>query len=114
MNPLQNLKTPRPLFISLNPHREPNPDTVLGRVTYRHPLMSPDTLRAQGELPGIQGHLNTWHCGAWCGYGFHEDGAQAGFAIASALGSPVPWQNDIVPMSPSVDIAGAERLQGVA
>ncbi len=114
MNLLQNLKTPRPLLISLNSIREPAPELVLGRITYRHPLMNPDTMRAQGELPGIQGHQNTWHCGAWCGHGFHEDGAQAGLAVAAALGSPAPWQDKIVAISPAADITGEERLQGVA
>jgi predicted NAD/FAD-binding protein len=47
---------------------------------------------AQRELPHLQGQRRTWFCGAWTGYGFHEDGLRSGLAVANALGVRAPWQ----------------------
>ena len=40
---------------------------------------------AQDQLPALQGERNTWYAGAWCGYGFHEDGLKAGLQAGAAL-----------------------------
>jgi uncharacterized protein len=45
----------------------------------------------------IQGTRGLWFCGAWGGYGFHEDGLKSGIAVALALGADVPWQTDVKP-----------------
>ena len=47
---------------------------------------------AQERLPEIQGRRKTWFCGAWTGYGFHEDGLASALAVANALGIRAPWQ----------------------
>ena len=39
----------------------------------------------------LQGKGNVYYAGAWCGYGFHEDGIKSGVAVAQALGVPIPW-----------------------
>ncbi|MDX5362242.1 MAG: FAD-dependent oxidoreductase [Alphaproteobacteria bacterium] len=114
MNRLQGLETQKPLFVTLNPLRPPAPETVVTRTMYRHPVMDRETLKGQGELPSIQGLDGIWHCGAWCGYGFHEDGAQAGFAVAAALGAPVPWADAIREMSPAGSAALPRRREGIA
>lgn len=101
MNRLQNLITDKPLLVSINPHIPIDEDAILQKMMYRHPVMDVSMLKGQGLLPEIQGSLNTWYCGAWCGYGFHEDGATAGLAVASALGRPMPWADDIVAISPA-------------
>jgi len=101
MNRLQNLTTDKPLLVSINPHIPVDEDAILQKMMYRHPVMDTSMLKGQGLLPEIQGTLNTWYCGAWCGYGFHEDGASAGLAVASALGRPLPWADDIIPISPA-------------
>jgi predicted NAD/FAD-binding protein len=49
-------------------------------------------IRAQGELPVIQGRRRTWFCGAWTAHGFHEDGLCSGLAVANGLGVLAPWQ----------------------
>jgi predicted NAD/FAD-binding protein len=92
MNRLQNLRTARPLFVSLNPFRAPRADTVLLAKTYRHPQYDSAMLRAQALLPSIQGRGRVWFCGAWCGYGFHEDGIASAVAVARDFGVAAAWQ----------------------
>jgi predicted NAD/FAD-binding protein len=89
MNRLQNLRTRRPVFITLNPIREPRGEAR--RFTYAHPRFDRAAIDAQGRLPSIQGVRRTWFAGAWCGHGFHEDGLRSGLDVAAALGAPAPW-----------------------
>ncbi len=92
MNALQKLDSPGDHFISLNPHVEPEPATVDGTWYYRHPVFNAATLGAQRELWNLQGVRRTWFAGAWFGAGFHEDGIQAGLAVAEQLGGASrPW-----------------------
>ncbi|MCU0984323.1 MAG: FAD-dependent oxidoreductase [Acetobacteraceae bacterium] len=91
MNKLQNLATPEPLLVTLNPLAEPDPRRVVLEKTYRHPCYDAAMIRAQGELPELQGARNTWFCGAWTGYGFHEDGIASAVAAARGLGVLPPW-----------------------
>lgn len=93
MNQLQNLPTQQPLIVTLNPCQEPEAGSVHASFLYDHPLFDQDALQAQRKIWSIQGQNNSWFCGAWCGYGFHEDGLQAGLAVAEALGGVQrPWQ----------------------
>jgi predicted NAD/FAD-binding protein len=92
MNRLQNLRTAKPLFASLNPFRPPRPGTVLVERSYRHPQYDTAMLRAQALLPSIQGRDRLWFCGAWCGYGFHEDGIASAISVARDFGVAAPWQ----------------------
>jgi predicted NAD/FAD-binding protein len=105
MNRLQNLRTPEPLFVSLNPIHEPNPARVLRRFDYDHPSFDAAALAAQAALPEIQGRNCTWFAGSYCGHGFHEDALSAGFAVAAALGTPSPWADEVVEVSPAAHIA---------
>ena len=82
INRLQPLPFAQPVLVSLNPIRPPREDLVLGRFEYAHPVFDLAATQAQRRLPDIQGSHRTWFCGAWCGYGFHEDGLQAGYAAA--------------------------------
>lgn len=107
MNRLQNIEGPD-LFVSLNPLRAPDPSRVHARFTYDHPIFDGAAIRSQQRLPGIQGAHRTWYCGSYCGYGFHEDGLEAGFAVAEALGAPVPWAGEVAAASPAADIARAD------
>lgn len=92
MNRLQKLDTSQPLFLTLNPTREPQPKLVHGTYDYAHPRFDTEALKAQGELWQLQGRNRTWFCGAYFGSGFHEDGLQSGLAVAEALGgSRRPW-----------------------
>lgn len=93
MNKLQPLPVETPLFVSLNPLEEPDVARVLAEFDYAHPIFDPAAMRAQKELWKIQGSRNTWFCGAYFGAGFHEDGIQAGLAVAEQLGGMRrPWR----------------------
>ncbi len=101
MNRLQRLDTEEPVFVTLNPLHDPTPHLTHGEFTYFHPQFDQAALGAQYQLPSIQGLDRVWYCGSYCGYGFHEDGLQAGFAVAAALGQPAPWADEVTPMSPA-------------
>jgi len=85
MNRLQGIDDAHPLFVTLNPARPPKPELTFARIDYDHPMFDAEALRAQKQINTIQGHRNTWYCGAWCGYGFHEDGLNAGLKAANML-----------------------------
>ncbi|MCR9071703.1 MAG: FAD-dependent oxidoreductase [Alphaproteobacteria bacterium] len=97
MNRLQNIDRRYPLFVSLNPLADPDPDNVFARFEYDHPVLDAAAVDAQARLPEIQGRHRTWFCGSYCGYGFHEDGLKAGIAVAKALGSAPPWTESVLP-----------------
>jgi predicted NAD/FAD-binding protein len=96
MNRLQNLRTRRPVFVTLNPIREPRGEVQ--RFSYSHPQFDRAAVDAQARLPMIQGLRHTWFAGAWCGHGFHEDGLRSGLSVAEALGAPAPWIGSPVPV----------------
>jgi uncharacterized protein len=92
MNLLQKLDSPEQHFVSLNPHAKPQADLIDGTYDYRHPMFNDATLEAQKHLWSLQGADRVWFCGAWFGSGFHEDGLQAGLAVAEQLGGVRrPW-----------------------
>jgi len=92
MNQLQPLNTEQPLFLSLNPLKDPQDGSIIRTFFYDHPEFSQGALNMQKELWQLQGKKRTWFCGAYFGYGFHEDGLQAGLAVAEQLGGiPRPW-----------------------
>ena len=92
MNRLQGIDPSMPLFVTLNPDREPRPDMVFGEYSYDHPQFGNDAMQVQARLKTIQGDHNTYFAGAWTGYGFHEDGLSSGIAAAEALGATLPWR----------------------
>ncbi len=93
MNLLQHIPHETPLFVTLNPLDPPDPARVILRQSYQHPLFNAGAMAAQAELWSLQGRRNTWFCGAYFGAGFHEDGLQAGLAVAEQLGGVRrPWQ----------------------
>jgi predicted NAD/FAD-binding protein len=100
MNRLQNLETRLPVFVTLNPTREPRGEATA--FEYRHPRFDRAALDAQEALPTIQGVRRTWFAGAWSGFGFHEDGVRSGLQVADALGSPPPWS-----VAPSPALVGS-------
>jgi predicted NAD/FAD-binding protein len=94
INRLQPLPFAQPIIVSLNPHREPAAKHVIGDYDYAHPLFDQAAVRAQSLLPQIQGKRRLWFCGAWSGYGFHEDGLKSALTVVNGLGIQAPWQID--------------------
>jgi predicted NAD/FAD-binding protein len=93
MNALQPLNTKVPLFVSINPLRQPENAKVLAEFDYAHPVFDTAAMSAQRHIWQLQGLNRTWFCGAHFGSGFHEDGLQAGLAVAEQLaGAERPWQ----------------------
>ena len=93
MNRLQNIESDKPIFVTLNPPRPPRAGTLLHSEVYDHPIFDAKAIIAQRKLWLLQGARNTWFCGSYFGAGFHEDGLQAGLAVAEQLGGlRRPWQ----------------------
>ena len=92
MNRLQGIDNDKPLFVSLNPPFAPAAELTFGKYMCEHPQYNARAFAAQRRLGEIQGRRRTWFCGAWTGYGFHEDGLRSGLAVAEALGAAVPWR----------------------
>ena len=92
MNRLQQLDTDINYFVTLNPSLEPHPGSIEAEFEYEHPMFNPSALSAQQKISQIQGVRNTWFCGSYFGYGFHEDALQAGLAVAEDIGGVRrPW-----------------------
>ncbi|MBP7493837.1 MAG: NAD/FAD-binding protein, partial [Rhodoferax sp.] len=93
INQLQPLPFSQAVVVSLNPVRPIEKQHVLGEYFYDHPVFDLLALRAQRALVSLQGQQHTWFCGAWTGYGFHEDGLKSGLAVAKQLLIEVraPW-----------------------
>jgi len=89
MNRLQNLPDAAPLFVSVNPGRDPV--HAVRHATFEHPMYDAAAIRAQRTLHAIQGMRDTFFCGSYCGYGFHEDALSAGLDVAEQLGARRPW-----------------------
>jgi uncharacterized protein len=85
INKLQPIPFEQPVIVSLNPTKPIAPEHVLGTFDYAHPVFDLAAIKAQTSIPALQGQQNTYFCGAWTGYGFHEDGLKSGLAAAEQL-----------------------------
>jgi predicted NAD/FAD-binding protein len=103
MNRLQSLDDDKPLFVSLNPPFEPDAKLTFGKFFCEHPLYNAAAFAAQKRLGEIQGQRHTWFCGAWTGYGFHEDGLRSGLAVAESLGASAPWRSAPTPLAEAAE-----------
>lgn len=85
LNRLQPLPFSQPVIVTLNPVRDIDPSKVLASIQYEHPVFDLAAINAQAHVPALQGKQHTWFCGAWTGYGFHEDGLKSGYAAAQGV-----------------------------
>lgn len=74
MNILQGLNAPTPLLVTLNHSAAIDPAKIIKRISYQHPLYTRAGVAAQARQVEINGPLNTYFCGAYWRFGFHEDG----------------------------------------
>ena len=85
LNKLQNLKTTQNYFLTLNPILDIDKKKILKVVEFTHPIYNIKTIEAQKYLSELQGVNNTWFCGSYFGYGFHEDGLKSAINVANKL-----------------------------
>ena len=88
MNILQNLQSRHTFCVTLNDTARIAPERILKRVTYHHPLYTPDSIAAQQRQQWVNGVNRTYYCGAYWRYGFHEDG------VVSALNALNHFEQD--------------------
>jgi len=91
MNRLQGLEDQPELqdttfCVTLNDSPAIDPEKILGRYQYAHPVFTLEGVAAQHAIQEMNGHLHTWFCGAWCRNGFHEDGVASALAVTEKLG----------------------------
>jgi predicted NAD/FAD-binding protein len=81
LNRLQRISAPENFCLTLNADGAIDPARVLRRFTYHHPLYTSQAVAAQRRHAEISGRQRTHYCGAYWGYGFHEDGVNSALAV---------------------------------
>ncbi|MES9971837.1 MAG: FAD-dependent oxidoreductase [Candidatus Thiodiazotropha sp.] len=92
LNHLQRLPFETPLMVTLNPDPQQMPRDPMAIYEYDHPIFNQSAIDAQAGLGTIQGRNRAWFCGAWCGYGFHEDGLKSALRIIGDFNVEAPWK----------------------
>ncbi|MEA2421960.1 MAG: uncharacterized protein QOF55_1059, partial [Thermoleophilaceae bacterium] len=83
MNRLQSLRTEQQFCVTLNRTEAIDPAAIIRKVDYAHPVFTAAGEAAQGRHEEISGrHTRTHYCGAYWGWGFHEDGVKSGIRVA--------------------------------
>tara|TARA_B100000029_G_scaffold66280_1_gene59140 strand:- start:170 stop:1411 length:1242 start_codon:yes stop_codon:yes gene_type:complete len=85
LNKLQNLKVEKNYFLTLNPFISIEDSKIIKKVEFTHPFYDMKTINAQKYLSDLQGVNNSYFCGSYFGYGFHEDGLNSGIQISNKL-----------------------------
>ena len=86
MNILQTLNSDKTFCITLNNHSAIDPNKVLKKIIYYHPLFTADGVKAQKRKHEISGKNNTYYCGAYWHNGFHEDGVVSALDFCKQFG----------------------------
>ncbi len=84
---LQGIEAPVPLLVTLNRTAAIDERRILRRFAYDHPVFDRAALEAQSDRRVISGANRTSFCGAYWGYGFHEDGVRSAHQVAAELGA---------------------------
>ena len=85
LNKLQNLNTKKNYFLTLNPFISIEDSKIIKKVEFTHPFYDLKMINAQKYLSELQGVNNTYFCGSYFGYGFHEDGLNSGIEVSNKL-----------------------------
>lgn len=86
MTRLQRLNTQKRYFVTLNPQHPIPENHIIKKINYTHPQYSFEAFQSQNELAALNGEQNTFFCGAYFGYGFHEDGVRSALQVAEKFG----------------------------
>lgn len=87
LNILQSLPAPQPFCVTLNRSEAIDPTRILQRMTYHHPVHSARAVAAQARHQELNSlHRRTSFCGAYWGYGFHEDGVNSALTVCHLFG----------------------------
>jgi predicted NAD/FAD-binding protein len=81
LNKLQNLKTKKNYFLTLNPVEKIEENKIIKKINFTHPYFNNENVKSQKNLNLIQGKKRTWFCGSYFGYGFHEDGLKSSLEL---------------------------------
>ena len=81
LNKLQNLKTTKNYFLTLNPVEEIKENKIIKKEQFTHPYFNNENVSLQKDLHLLQGRKRTWFCGSYFGYGFHEDGLKSSMEL---------------------------------
>lgn len=87
MNLLQGLDAPVDFIVSLNCTARIDPNKILRKLQYHHPIYTHQSVAAQARRAEINGVHRSYFCGAYWGFGFHEDGLRSGVEVAELLGA---------------------------
>ena len=90
MNRLQSLRASDEFCVTLNHADAIDPDSVIRRIRYHHPVYTPAGLAAQSRWDEVSGSRRTHFCGAYWGYGFHEDGVTSALRVCESFGRSLP------------------------
>ena len=85
LNKLQNLKVKKNYFLTLSPFMSIEDDKIIKKIEFTHPFYDMKTINAQKHLSKLQGVNNSYFCGSYFGYGFHEDGLNSGINVSNKL-----------------------------
>jgi predicted NAD/FAD-binding protein len=81
LNRIQGLKTQKNYFVTLNRQGPIPPEKIIREIAYTHPTYTREAVEAQALLPALNGAKNTYYCGSYTGYGFHEDAVKSGVEV---------------------------------
>ncbi len=86
MNRLQGFHTTNQYFVTLNRKQQIKPECIIREMQYTHPLFTEEAVKTQRRMKTMYGKQNTYYCGSYFGYGFHEDAVKSGVEAAKAMG----------------------------
>ncbi len=86
MNRLQSLRAPHEFCVTLNRTGDIDPEHVIRTIAYQHPMFTPEGIIAQRRFDEISARHRTHFCGAYWGWGFHEDGVVSALRVAERFG----------------------------
>ena len=85
MNSLQGISKKINYFVSINDPNKINPQKIIRKINYEHPIFSVNAMKAQDKLFSLNQGKEIYYCGSYFKYGFHEDAFTSGLNLARTL-----------------------------